>query len=173
MEAVAGKARETSAHTDDRAAGGTSFDTVTGESAPASTKAPAAASKASTAGKQPERGAAAAPAGRGAADRSSPSLDLGFMSAQFQVPDWHLPDWRLPNRGDLDAATRGARSMLPSRKAMLFMGGLAVTAVAGVIEWPVAAAIGVGSVLAARGGEGSESSEPAGSGSGTTAASAS
>ena len=41
--------------------------------------------------------------------------------------------------------------MLPSGKSMLFFGGLAVTAAVGAIEWPVAAAIGVGSALASRG----------------------
>jgi hypothetical protein len=41
--------------------------------------------------------------------------------------------------------------MLPSRKSLLFFGGLAATAVAGVIEWPVAVAIGVGTALASRG----------------------
>ena len=41
--------------------------------------------------------------------------------------------------------------MLPSGKALLFYGGLAATAVAGIIEWPVAAAIGVGTALANQG----------------------
>jgi hypothetical protein len=41
--------------------------------------------------------------------------------------------------------------MMPSRSSMLFFGGLAVTAAVGAIEWPVAAAIGVGSALASRG----------------------
>jgi hypothetical protein len=76
----------------------------------------------------------------------SATVNLPFVTAQFRVPDLHAP-----TRDDLDAATRGARSMLPSGKAMLFFGGLAATVVAGVIDWPVAAAIGVGSALASRG----------------------
>lgn len=76
----------------------------------------------------------------------SATVNLPFVTAQFRVPDLHVP-----TRDDLGAAARGARSMLPSGKAMLFFGGLTATAVAGVIEWPVAAAIGIGSAMASRG----------------------
>jgi hypothetical protein len=80
------------------------------------------------------------PAGRTA------TLNLPFVTAQFRAPELHAP-----SREDLGAAARGARSMLPSGKSLLFYGGLAATAVAGVIEWPVAAAIGVGTALANQG----------------------
>ncbi|MCE3551354.1 hypothetical protein LWC33_07800 [Pseudonocardia sp. RS11V-5] len=76
----------------------------------------------------------------------SATVNLPFVTAQFRAPDLHAP-----RREDFEAVARGARSVLPSGKALLFFGGLAVTAVAGVIEWPVAAAIGVGSALASRG----------------------
>jgi hypothetical protein len=75
------------------------------------------------------------------------TLNLPFVTAQFRAPDLHVP-----SRDEIGAAARGARSMLPSRKAMLFYGGLAVTAAVGAIEWPVAAAIGVGTAVASRGG---------------------
>ncbi|GAA4693906.1 hypothetical protein GCM10023215_34300 [Pseudonocardia yuanmonensis] len=78
--------------------------------------------------------------------RRAATVNLPFVTAQFRAPDLHAP-----KREDLEAAARGARSMLPSGRSLLFMGGLAVTAVAGVIEWPVAAAIGIGSALASRG----------------------
>jgi hypothetical protein len=74
------------------------------------------------------------------------TLDLPFVTAQFRAPDLHVP-----SREELGEAVRGAQSMLPSRSSMLFYGGLAVTAALGAIEWPVAAAIGVGSALASRG----------------------
>jgi hypothetical protein len=77
--------------------------------------------------------------------RRSATVNLPFVTAQFRMPDLHAPTL------DLDAAARGARSMLPSGTSMLFFGALAVTAVAGVIEWPVVAAIGIGSALASRG----------------------
>jgi hypothetical protein len=76
----------------------------------------------------------------------SATINLPFMTAVFRMPDLHAP-----TRKDLDSAARGAWSMMPSRKSMLFYGGLAATAVAGVIEWPVAAAIGVASAVASRG----------------------
>jgi hypothetical protein len=73
-------------------------------------------------------------------------VNLPFVTAQFR-----MPDLRTPTREDLLAAAGGVRSLLPSRKSMLFYGGLAATAAAGVIEWPVATAIGIGSALASRG----------------------
>jgi hypothetical protein len=78
--------------------------------------------------------------------RRTATLDLPFVSMQFRAPKMHVP-----TGGDVQAAARGAWSRLPSGKSMLFIGGLAVTAAAGVIEWPVAAAIGIGSALASRG----------------------
>ena len=74
------------------------------------------------------------------------TLNLPFVTAQFRAPDLHVP-----SRQEVGDAARGAWSMLPSGSSMLFYGGLAATAVVGAIEWPVAAAIGVGSALASRG----------------------
>jgi hypothetical protein len=73
------------------------------------------------------------------------TLNLPFVTAQFRMPDLHVP-----SRDELGSAARGARSILPSRSSALFYGGLAVTAAIGAIEWPVAAAIGLGSALASR-----------------------
>jgi hypothetical protein len=83
--------------------------------------------------------------GRAEGSRTA-TLNLPFVTAQFRAPSMHMP-----GRQDLGNAARGARSMLPSGKSMLFYGGLAATAALGAIEWPVAAAIGVGSALASRG----------------------
>jgi hypothetical protein len=74
------------------------------------------------------------------------TLTLPFVTAEFRAPDLHVP-----SREELGAAARDVQSMLPSRSSMLFYGGLAVTVAIGAIEWPVAAAIGVGSALASRG----------------------
>jgi hypothetical protein len=87
------------------------------------------------------------------------TLTLPFVTAQFRAPELHMP-----SRKELGDAARGARSMLPSRSSMLFFGGLAATAVIGAIEWPVAAAIGVGTALASRGAAGSGPSGGAGNG---------
>ena len=86
------------------------------------------------------------PAEGGAEGSRSATLNLPFVTAQFRAPSLHMP-----GREDLGNVARGARSMLPSGKSMLFYGGLAATAALGAIEWPVAAAIGVGSALASRG----------------------
>jgi hypothetical protein len=94
------------------------------------------------AGEQPT---ATGDAGQAEQQRTA-TLNLPFVTAQFRAPRLHMP-----GRGDMDSAARGARSLLPSPKAALYFGALAVTAAAGVIEWPVAAAIGVGTALASRG----------------------
>jgi len=87
--------------------------------------------------------------------KRSATVNLPFMTAQFRVPDIHMPEIRMPevrppSREDLDSAGRKALSVLPPPKTLLFFGGLAATAVIGAIEWPVAAAIGIGSALASR-----------------------
>jgi hypothetical protein len=47
----------------------------------------------------------------------------------------------LPGLGTVD---------LPPRDLLIFVGGLGVLAVVGLIEWPVAAVVGVGHLLAAK-----------------------
>ena len=84
--------------------------------------------------------------------RRSATVDLPFVTVQFRVPDLQPP-----SREELGWVVHTARSMLPSGRSLLFFGGLAATAVAGIIEWPVAAAIGVGSALA---GQGATNPEP-------------
>jgi hypothetical protein len=86
------------------------------------------------------------PTGGTAEGHRSATLNLPFVTAQFRAPEVHLP-----SRDELAGVARGARSWLPSKGPALFYGGLAVTAVIGAIEWPVAAAIGVGTALASRG----------------------
>jgi hypothetical protein len=129
---MAGKARQT--------------ETATGDAAAAPAAQPGGGTQAGgtstlTEDVRPER-----PAEGGAEGERSATVNLPFVTAQFRAPHLHLP-----GRADLDAAARGAQSLLPSPKSLLFFGGLAATAVAGIIEWPVAAAIGVGTALASRG----------------------
>ncbi|WP_344592678.1 hypothetical protein [Actinomadura vinacea] len=56
----------------------------------------------------------------------------------------------MPNMSAAGQAVGSAGSRLPSPPQLAFYGGLAATAVFGVIEWPVAAAIGVGTMIARR-----------------------
>ena len=84
------------------------------------------------------------------------TVHLPFVTAQFRAPDLHLPEVHAPSREDLGAVVRTARSFLPEPRTVLYFGGLAVMAALEVIEWPVAAAIGVGAVLAPRAERGRE-----------------
>jgi hypothetical protein len=61
---------------------------------------------------------------------------------------------QLPGTAGVADAVRSARSLKPSPAVGLFYGALAATAAIGVIQWPVAAAIGVGTALARRAGAG-------------------
>lgn len=90
-------------------------------------------------------------AGRLEGPRSA-TVNLPFVTAEFRVPDLQPP-----SREELGWVVHTARSLLPSGRTLLFFGGLAASAIAGVIEWPVAAAIGVGSALA---GQGATNPEP-------------
>lgn len=72
------------------------------------------------------------------------TMNLPFVTVQLRAP-------QLPGRNEVKGAARVVQSLLPPPKVVLYYGALAVTAAVGVIEWPVAAAIGVGTALASRG----------------------
>lgn len=63
---------------------------------------------------------------------------------------------RVPDLGAVPAQTKWAaqavRSNLPPVDRVLYYGGLGVLAAAGVVEWPVAAAVGAGVWVAGRAG---------------------
>lgn len=65
------------------------------------------------------------------------------MSAEFRAP-------KVPKPGQLVQAAGAATSLLPSRDRLLYYGGLGTAAVLGVIEWPVAVAIGAGLAIVQR-----------------------
>ena len=54
------------------------------------------------------------------------------------------------NRQEVGQAVDTAKSFLPPPERIAYYGGLGALAVAGLIEWPVAAAIGVGILIAQR-----------------------
>ncbi|WP_158850160.1 hypothetical protein [Saccharothrix deserti] len=78
-------------------------------------------------------------------------MNLPFVTAQFRAPELHMPQIHAPSREDVGAVVQTVRSFLPEPRTVLYFGGLAVMAALEVIEWPVAAAIGVGAALAPRG----------------------
>jgi hypothetical protein len=67
------------------------------------------------------------------------TVRLPFVTAQFRAP------WV-----DVGSAVRVVRSSLPTPRRALYYGGLAALAAFSVIDWPVAAAIGVGTEIARR-----------------------
>ncbi|MFF4775944.1 hypothetical protein [Microtetraspora fusca] len=79
------------------------------------------------------------------------TLNLPMLSLQFHRP--HMPHLEMPHmsRQEVGHAVDVARSFLPPPERVIYYGGLGALAVLGVIEWPVAAAIGVGTMLAQRG----------------------
>lgn len=87
-------------------------------------------------------------------------LDTPVVSLHVHRP--HMPRMpRLPgmsrmqdmtgNRGqEMDRAMETARTFLPPPERIAYYGGLGLLAALGLMEWPVAAAIGAGTMLAAR-----------------------
>ncbi|PKW13127.1 hypothetical protein [Saccharopolyspora spinosa] len=81
--------------------------------------------------------------------REAMTVNLPGMSAEF-----HKPDHYIPTRDDLAGAVNTVRENLPSPQMMAFYGGLGALAALSVIEWPVAAVIGVGTAITQRAGAG-------------------
>lgn len=75
------------------------------------------------------------------------TVNLPFVTAQFRRPEVHLPEF---GRENVTGAVNAVREKLPPREQMAYFAGLGLLAALSVIEWPVAAAIGVGSVIAQR-----------------------
>lgn len=85
---------------------------------------------------------------RRATRRTAPrtaKVDLPFVKAEFRVPELHMP---AVSREDVSAA---ARSLVPSPREAAYYGGLVLLAAFEVLEWPVAAVIGVGAAVLHRG----------------------
>src|SRR5919112_6014931 len=81
---------------------------------------------------------------------STPTTETSQRTGQgvaATAPGIGLP--RVGRREVTDAA-RVAASFLPDRKRLLYYGALGVLAVAEIVEWPVAVAIGVGTEVARR-----------------------
>ncbi|WP_327045693.1 hypothetical protein OG320_29070 [Microbispora sp. NBC_01189] len=79
-------------------------------------------------------------------------LDLPFMSLQLRAPEMHLPHVGLPHISgrEVGHAMDVARTFLPPPERIMYYGGLGALAVLGILEWPVAAAIGAGTMIAQR-----------------------
>lgn len=82
------------------------------------------------------------------------TLELPMVTVRIHPPELRLPRPRVAmprvNRQEVGHAVDVARSLLPPPERVAYYGALGALAVAGVIEWPVAAAIGAGTVIAQR-----------------------
>lgn len=83
------------------------------------------------------------PHGAGMRDSESTTVHLPFVTAQFR-----LPAVRVPGREDLAHAGTRARGWLPPAEQLAYYGSLGALAAFSVIDWPVAAAIGAGTLVA-------------------------
>ncbi|WP_235883607.1 hypothetical protein [Saccharopolyspora elongata] len=91
------------------------------------------------------------PATRAAPARGGTDITLPYVTAELHTTKVHLPGLPgMPGRKELTSAVDTVRGQLPSREQALFYGGLTAAAAFSLIEWPVAAAIGIGNALVQR-----------------------
>jgi hypothetical protein len=96
-------------------------------------------------------------------DTANATMNLPLITVRFELREVRIPQPRLPRsvrlpkigRREINSAATKLRSSLPDipdARHGLYYGGLALTVAFGVIEWPVVAAIGVGTALVERSG---------------------
>lgn len=128
-----------------------------GSTASAAKKSPskssAARKKTSTAKKQGTAKSGATTTVQRPAARTSTARAAGNgVNVPLPVLTPHLKTVHVPTPGMtyVEDAGRIVAAYLPPPGRLAFYGGLGIAAVAGVLDWPVAAAIGVGTVVARR-----------------------
>ncbi|MBP2703802.1 hypothetical protein JOL79_08290 [Microbispora sp. RL4-1S] len=94
----------------------------------------------------------AKPSGMGQEKAAMLALNLPFLKIQVRPPEMHMPHMHMPrvHRRDVGNAVDIARTFLPPPERIMYYGGLGALAALGLIEWPVAAAIGAGTMIAQR-----------------------
>ncbi|GIH25876.1 hypothetical protein Aph01nite_41860 [Acrocarpospora phusangensis] len=86
-----------------------------------------------------------------AAEEDLLALDLPMVSLQVHRPHMHMPRMDDSWAGHMmDMGKSMGKSIVPTPEHIVYYGGLGALAVFGAIEWPVAAAIGVGTMIASR-----------------------
>jgi hypothetical protein len=70
--------------------------------------------------------------------------------SRVPMPRVPRPRVAVPRRAEVRQAAGVVRSFMPPPERVAFYGGLGVMAVVGVLEWPVAVAVGAGTVVAQR-----------------------
>lgn len=81
--------------------------------------------------------------------RRSWRVRLAFVTAECHLPQ--VEALRGPVVQEVVAVARVAASFLPPPRRLAYYGGLALLTVFEIIEWPLAAVIGVGAAVASRG----------------------
>lgn len=112
----------------------------------------AKASRARAAGAKTPGGTTTAqrPAARaGTANENRVNVPIPVLTPHLKM--LHVPT---PGKTYVEDAGRVVAGYLPPPERLAFYGGLGVAAVLGAIDWPVAAAIGVGTMVARRTGRG-------------------
>ncbi|WP_246536602.1 hypothetical protein [Saccharopolyspora endophytica] len=79
---------------------------------------------------------------------SGASIPVPYVTAQLHTT--HIPLPEIPGRNEVASTVTAVRGALPSRDQLLFYSGLTAAAALSVIEWPVAAAIGIGAAVVQR-----------------------
>jgi hypothetical protein len=92
---------------------------------------------------------------------ASVTLNLPLVSMQVRAPRLHVPQVRLDEAAHV---VDTAHSLLPPPERVIYYGGLGALVAFGVIEWPVAAAIGAGTVIAQRAARGNRTTPGSGGG---------
>lgn len=91
------------------------------------------------------------PATKPSRARGGTAITLPYVTAELHTTKVQLPGFPgIPGRKELTSAVETVRGQLPSPGQALFYGGLTAAAAFSLIEWPVAAAIGIGNALVQR-----------------------
>jgi len=98
--------------------------------------------------------AVSAPAKGKSAKGGHPSLAVPVVTPQFKMRRVQVPTFGMPavTGHDVAEAGRAVSSYLPPPRRLGYYAGLGALAAFGLIDWPVAAAIGVGVAVARRSG---------------------
>lgn len=80
------------------------------------------------------------------------AITIPVVAPEFKIHKLRIPVPRVPkvNKEEVSSAGRTAAGYLPPKDQFVYYAGLGALAAFGVIEWPVAAAIGVGTAIARR-----------------------
>lgn len=92
-----------------------------------------------------------------AAQPRTATVTLPFVTAEFRMPQFRLPT---VSRREVTDAAGAVASAAPPPEQLAYYGGLGLLAVLELIDWPVAVAVGAGTVIAQRARRQGQHSQP-------------